>query len=116
MPAPLHSELTRIAAGDGRAATAARTALGEGPTGERLAAALRALATHRGPGSSTCPSDAARAVGGSGWRELMDEAREISRRLAISGEVEITQGGEVIDPDGDWRGPIRIRIVRDCAE
>lgn len=116
MPAPLHSELTRIAAGEGPGASAARTALGEGPRRERLGAAIRALAAHRGPGSSTCPSDAARAVGGSGWRELMDDAREISRGLAASGEVEITQGGEVIDPDSEWRGPVRIRSARDPDE
>jgi hypothetical protein len=39
----------------------------------------------------------------------MDEARDIARSLARDGEVVITQGGEVVDPDADWRGPIRIR-------
>ncbi|BBY17818.1 DUF3253 domain-containing protein [Mycolicibacterium litorale] len=67
------------------------------------------MARRRGPSSSICPSDAARAVGGDGWRDLMDEARECARELARAGEVEITQKGEVVDPDAVWRGPIRIR-------
>ncbi len=67
------------------------------------------MARERGPSKSICPSDAARAVGGDTWRDLMDEARDAARTLAKAGDVEITQGGEVVDPDADWRGPIRIR-------
>lgn len=109
MPQQVHTELTRIADGGGPGAAAARTALDDGPLARRLRAAIRALAEHRGPNSSTCPSDAARAVGGENWRESMDQARELARELARAGEVEITQGGEVVDPQGDWRGPVRIR-------
>lgn len=90
----------------------AQTALGDGPVGQRLESAILALAELRGPDSSTCPSDAARAVGGKQWRELMDEARAIARELAKSGRVEITQRGNVLDPATEWRGPIRIRAVR----
>jgi hypothetical protein len=79
---------------------------------QRLESSIRALAEHRGPSSSICPSDAARAVGGDNWRESMDDAREAARRLARSGDVEITQRGEVVDPDGEWSGPIRIRSAR----
>lgn len=104
------AELERIAHGDGPGAPAARTALGGTSIRRRLQAGIMALAEHRGPGSSTCPSDAARAVGGVGWRELMEDARELARELARSGDVEITQQGRVLDPNGDWRGPIRIRI------
>ena len=67
------------------------------------------MARRRGPSSSICPSDAARAVGGDGWRDLMDDAREAARELARAGEVEITQKGEAVDPDATWCGPIRIR-------
>ena len=109
MAGPRHAELTRIADGVGPGATAARTALGRGAPTQRLRAAIQALAAHRGPGSSTCPSDAARAVGGEQWRELMDDARACARELARAGDVDITQGGETIDPDSDWKGPIRIR-------
>jgi hypothetical protein len=73
---------------------------------------MRALAEHRGPGSSTCPSDAARAVGGANWRDLMADALDVARELAKSGEVQLTQRGNVLDPNGKWRGPIRVRTAR----
>ncbi|MET1074522.1 MAG: DUF3253 domain-containing protein [Umezawaea sp.] len=88
--------------------TWAEVALSDAPVGERLEAALLALAEHRAP-RTTCPSDAARAVGGADWRDLMDRTREIARDLARRGAVEITQRGEVLDVDEPWRGPIRIR-------
>ncbi|WP_232004969.1 DUF3253 domain-containing protein [Mycobacterium sp. ACS1612] len=78
-------------------------------TEQRLRAAIVDLARARGPAKTICPSDAARAVGGDDWRDLMEQARDAARALARSGEVEITQQGEVLDPDADWRGPIRIR-------
>ncbi|MGA5461706.1 DUF3253 domain-containing protein [Mycobacterium sp. NPDC050041] len=105
----LRAQLGRIAEGATPAARDAGTALADGPMPDRLRAAIRALAVHRGPASSTCPSDAARAVGGDHWRDLMDDARAAAREMARAGDVEITQRGEVLDPDADWRGPIRIR-------
>lgn len=78
---------------------------------ERIAAALRTLARHRAPDGTTCPSDAARAVGGEGWRGLMDETRSVARELAGRGELEIVQKGVVLDPDGTWKGPVRIRLA-----
>lgn len=77
---------------------------------DRLTAAIRALLAARA--GSICPSEAARAVGGDGWPELMEPAREAARVLARAGEVEVTQRGAVLDPDGVWRGPIRIRRRR----
>ncbi len=61
---------------------------------------------------SICPSDAARAVGtADGWRDLMEPARRAARRMVAAGEVEITQGGRVVDPSSA-KGPIRIRRAR----
>ena len=74
-----------------------------------LRAAILELARKRGPAKTICPSDAARAVGGDDWRDLMERARDVARTLARAGEVEITQRGKVLDPDATWRGPIRIR-------
>jgi len=108
---PLHNELSRIADDGGPGSGDAVIALGDGPMPERLRAAICALARHRGTDSSTCPSDAARAVGGETWRDLMPDARDIARDLARSGDVEITQRGQAVDPDGTWRGPIRIRTT-----
>jgi Protein of unknown function (DUF3253) len=79
----------------------------------RLRAAILSLAAERGPSSSICPSDAARAVGGDGWRDLMEDARDVARTMARAGRVEVTQRGEVLDPDAPWRGPVRIRIKGD---
>jgi Protein of unknown function (DUF3253) len=107
----VRAELSRVAADGGPFAERAEVALGDGPVEQRLAAAIRALAEHRGPDSSTCPSDAARAVGGENWRDLMVDARNLARDLARSGDVEITQRGKLLDPDSDWHGPIRIRTV-----
>ena len=77
----------------------------------RLREAILALARERAPAKTICPSDAARAVGGDQWRDLMEQARDIARDLASAGEVEIMQRGEVLDPNAQWRGPIRIRAT-----
>jgi hypothetical protein len=97
--------LARVADGDGPAAGAARSALGGGPAATRLRAAILALARHRGPNSSICPSDAARAVGGDDWQELTAQSRSIAFALAHDGDVEITQRGAVIDPDSRHADP-----------
>ncbi|MDT7803479.1 MAG: hypothetical protein QOI78_6912 [Actinomycetota bacterium] len=104
-------ELERTQHGAGLAADQARIALNAGTPAERLQAAILALATVRGADSSTCPSDAARAVAVD-WRPLLPEALETARDLARTGRVELSQRGELLDPDGQWRGPIRIRLPR----
>jgi Protein of unknown function (DUF3253) len=106
-----HSELARVADTVGPAASAARTALGGGPVTTRLRAAILALARHRGPTASICPSDAARAVGGDSWRELTAQSRTIAFELARDGDVQITQRGNAIDPYAPSRGAIRIRAT-----
>jgi hypothetical protein len=103
-------ELTRLADSNGPGSATALVALGNGSRAERLRAAILALAQHRGPNSSICPSDAARAVGGVDWRELTAQSRSIAFALARDGDVDITQRGAVLDPDRPARGPIRIRI------
>ncbi len=51
-------------------------------------------------------------MGGESWRELMEPVRAAARGLAREGLVEVTQRGAALDPGGDWRGPIRIRVKR----
>jgi len=41
----------------------------------------------------------------------MEPARAAARRLVASGEAQVTQGGQVVDPS-TARGPIRVRPVR----
>lgn len=77
----------------------------------RLESAITDLLGQRAGSATICPSEAARVVGsGDGWRELMEPARRAARRLVDRGEVEIVQGGRVVDPS-TAKGPIRIRRV-----
>ncbi|WP_440708054.1 DUF3253 domain-containing protein [Herbiconiux sp. YIM B11900] len=80
-------------------------------TDARLRETIGELLDARAPTSSICPSDAARAVGGDDWRDLMDAARAAAQHLVERGEVEITQHGEVVHL-ATVRGPIRIRRPR----
>jgi hypothetical protein len=80
-----------------------------GPDRDRdLEQAILSLLAQRALAATICPSEVARAVGGTGWRDLMEPVRQAARRLVSDGQVEITQGGEVVDP-GQSKGPIRIR-------
>ena len=81
------------------------------PVDEQLTASIRDLLDARAVSATICPSEAAKAVGGEHWRDLMEPARRAARRLVAAGEVEITQGGRVVDPS-TARGPIRIRRAR----
>jgi Protein of unknown function (DUF3253) len=75
----------------------------------RLEETILDLLAQRARTSTICPSDAARAVGDEdSWRDLMEPARRAARRLVDRGEVDITQGGHVVDPS-TATGPIRIR-------
>ncbi len=74
-------------------------------------ASIRELLAQRAAGATICPSEAARAVGGDEWRDLMQPARDAARHLVDAGEVEVTQRGEVVDVT-TARGPVRIRRVR----
>ena len=80
-------------------------------TDQRLERSILELLATRAAAGTICPSEAARAVGGDGWRDLMGPARRAARRLVAAGEVEITQQGRAIDPS-TARGPIRIRRAR----
>lgn len=102
---------------DGRARVQdAKVALGErgepwwepSPDGraERLRATILALLRHR-DGTSICPSDAARVVGGDGWRSLLGAARDVAWEMCEAGLVEVHQRGRPIVREGS-RGPVRI--------
>ncbi len=88
-------------------------ARGVRPVDRALEESIRSLLNGRGAGATICPSEAARAVAGDddeAWRDLMEPVRRASRRLVAAGEVEITQGGRVVDPS-TAKGPIRVRRV-----
>jgi len=83
------------------------------PIDRELEAALRTRLAAVPAGSTMCPSEVARAVGGEddAWRALMEPTRQAARRLVAEGVAQITQRGQVVDPS-TARGPIRIRPVR----
>jgi len=70
--------------------------------------AITRLLDERDEGKTICPSEAARAVGGKEWRDLMPAAREAAASMADRGEVVVTQKGNEADAL-QARGPIRIR-------
>lgn len=84
---------------------------GVGELDRDLETAIRDLLSRRARTATICPSEAARQVAastGGDWRDLMEPARRAARRMVVSGEVEIVQGGRVVDPS-TARGPIRVR-------
>lgn len=78
------------------------------PVDRRLEEAILELLDSRASTATICPSEAARAVGGEDWRDLMEPARRAARRLVAAGQVEITQRGRPVDPS-TAKGAIRIR-------
>ena len=81
-------------------------------TGAELEQTILRLLGERAVTSTICPSDAARAIGGDDWRDLMDPTRQAAARLVAQGLVDVTQGGEVVDVT-TARGPVRIRRHRE---
>lgn len=77
-------------------------------TDDALEASVLALLAGRAGGATICPSEAARQVDPGGWRALMEPARAAARRLVAAGEIDIVQGGQVID-GSSAKGPIRLR-------
>ena len=82
------------------------------PDEAELRQAILDLLDRREPGRTICPSEVARGMAGDsddeGWRELMEPVRAAARQLVADGLVDITQGGEPVDP-ATARGPVRIR-------
>ena len=78
------------------------------PSDDLVAETILTLVAERGQGKTICPSEAARDVGADDWRDLMPAARDAAGRLAAAGQVEVTQGGTVVDV-ATARGPVRFR-------
>jgi hypothetical protein len=74
--------------------------------------AILKLLAERGEGKTICPSEVARAVAASDkradWEPRMEPVREAACGMADRGEIEITQGGCVVD-GRTAKGPIRLR-------
>jgi hypothetical protein len=85
------------------------------PIDDELATAILTVLDGRAGGATICPSEAARRVADQravdDWRTLMEPTRAAARRLVASGDLEIVQGGRVVDPS-TVKGPIRLRRRR----
>jgi len=68
---------------------------------------LELLRTKRGR-ASIGPADVARAYNPEKWKSWMDSVKEIARRLADEGAIEVTRHGKPI-ATWPWRGVIRFR-------
>lgn len=79
-----------------------------GETDDALERAILDLLNQRARGATICPSEAARQVRPDDWKEWMERARMAARRLVARDEVQILQGGRVVD-GSTAKGPIRIR-------
>ncbi|MEO0415122.1 MAG: DUF3253 domain-containing protein [Verrucomicrobiota bacterium] len=55
----------------------------------------------------------ARQLDAKEWRELMEPVRVACRELARRGKIRVSQKGKFLDPDANWKGPIRISISLD---
>ena len=73
---------------------------------ERAASAITQLLRQRA-GKTICPSEAARAIGGDDWRDLMPLVRDVASDLAAEGRVIVQQKGETVDI-ATARGPVRL--------
>ncbi|MEN9755001.1 MAG: hypothetical protein RLZ07_1383 [Pseudomonadota bacterium] len=79
---------------------------------EDLEKTLLNLAMTRGAGKTFCPSEAARAIGGShpdGWGPLMTPVRRAAISLADEGRIMIYRKGKPVDPH-DFKGVYRIGL------
>lgn len=78
----------------------------------RLEKAILDLLESRKKGATICPGEAARVVepyASQEWHQLMELTRRAARRLTEKNQIEITQGGRVVDPSLA-KGPIRLRL------
>lgn len=77
------------------------------PAQPPIEARILAMTTERGPETSICPSEVARALDAD-WRRLMTPIRHAAARLAQEGRIEILRKGKPVDP-ASFKGVIRLR-------
>lgn len=70
---------------------------------------LMSLVKRRGPEKTICPSEVAHALSSANWRSLMPQVWAAGIALVNTGQIVVTQKGQVVDPTG-VKGPIRYRL------
>ena len=91
-----------------RSVTNREAGTGPADTGDLESAILDLLRARRN-GATICPSEAARAVGGTEWRQMMQPVRDAAWRLVDAGRVIILQAGRPVKRS-QARGPIRVAL------
>ncbi|MBM3524589.1 MAG: DUF3253 domain-containing protein [Alphaproteobacteria bacterium] len=78
---------------------------------EAVDSKILALCAARGPGSSICPSDVAKALTPEGkmWQPLLARIRQRAVVLARAGAIEILRKGKPVADLDALRGVIRLR-------
>ncbi|MEM6552190.1 MAG: DUF3253 domain-containing protein [Planctomycetota bacterium] len=71
------------------------------------ASAILTLITQRGPNKTICPSEAARLLDPTHWRDHLTAIHTAAQHLHATGQLTITQRGQPVDPT-TARGPIRL--------
>lgn len=77
-----------------------------------IASTIQQMLAERGPGKTICPSEVARALGGSernDWEPLMQPVRDVAAQMTREGTLVITQRGEPVDAS-TAKGPVRLRL------
>ena len=83
---------------------------GSAAIGAAIDAAVMAVLDGRGEGVSICPSEVARAIDPTRWRERLDDVRAAAVRLSLAKRIVVTQAGFAVDPRVA-QGAIRLRRV-----
>jgi Protein of unknown function (DUF3253) len=76
-----------------------------------IRAAMLSAVAKRGVDKTICPSEIARALFATDWQAHMQNVRDVAYALQDAGELDITQGGEVVD-GRTARGAIRLRMKK----
>ena len=87
----------------------------DGGDDDRIETTLLLMLGERGAGKTVCPSEVARALGGSQpdeWRLLMAPIRRIAVRLTTEGKIAILRKGQPVADPTDFRGIYRLGLPR----
>jgi len=77
---------------------------------KNISSTIITIATERGHGKTTCPSEIARKLFPNDWRKHMKDVVDVAINLHQEGQVVITQKGIPIDVN-HIKGPVRIKIT-----
>jgi hypothetical protein len=81
---------------------------------QRMTALITEMVQGRRPGATIGPADVARRFDDQGWKRWMDSVKEVARRMAAAGTIEVTRHGAPVE-GWPWRGVIRFRARADAS-